>query len=237
MNNPIGIVGGSGIALRSLLDETDEECAFAEVAGLEMGAVPGHEHRFIFGRCGSQPVILQSGRVHFYEGFDFATVTAAVAAMRSWGVRTIVFTCAAGGLAPGMLPGDLLGVDQVRLWRYRRWDATPGVLLTDILIPGCDFSGAYQWVHGPCYETRAEISVLQRQRACAVGMSIGPEVARCQDLGMRAAVVACITNNCCRPAALTHEEVVATAFKSSSKIARLLRNALPSLAESVPPLN
>lgn len=237
MSNPIGIVGGSGIALRSLLDDVDEERAFAEVAGLESGAVPGHEHRFIWGRCGSQPIILQSGRLHFYEGFDFTTVTAAVAAMHAWGVRTIVFTCAAGGLAPGMSPGDLLGVDRVRLWRYQRWDATPGVLMTDFLIPGCEFTGSYQWVHGPCYETRAEISVLQRQRVSAVGMSVGPEVARCQDLGMRVAVVACITNNCCRPKTLTHEEVVAIASKSSSKISRVIRNTLPSLSESAPPLN
>ena len=52
-------------------------------------------------------------------------------------------------------------------------------------MAGCDARGVYHWVHGPCYETRAEIRALQTEHSNAVGMSTAPEMHRAQALGMR----------------------------------------------------
>ena len=84
------------------------------------------------------------------------------------------------------------------------------------------------WVHGPCYETPAEIAALRRMSVCAVGMSAGPELARCRELGIPAAVVSCITNNCCERSTLTHDHVVQTARSASSALVALIRDGVQS---------
>ena len=49
---PTGIVSGSGIHLRPLLDEVVLELPFAEVDGVATASVAGHDGHFVFGRCG-----------------------------------------------------------------------------------------------------------------------------------------------------------------------------------------
>jgi len=234
MKAPVGIVAGSGIELRPLLDTVSEERRFSEFPDLGQGVIEGHPRRFVCGACGPYPIVLQCGRLHMYEGLNYEAVVRPVDVLQGLGVRSVLFTNAAGGLVPGMAPGDLLGVDRVRMWRYGRWDATPGTLLPDFVIADCDFTGGYQWVHGPCYETPAEIAALQNQRMAAVGMSTAPELARCQELGIRAGVIACITNSCCHPHVLTHEEVTSVARQTSGKLVRHIRSVLPRIAGPQP---
>lgn len=227
---PIGIVSGSGIELEPLLDTVTDERSFDSFPGLAHGTVVGHGHKFVFGQCQGFPVILQSGRLHMYEGLDYEGVTRPVDILYELGARTIVFTNAAGGLTPELQPGDIVGVDCVRLFRYRHWPMTPGTLHPDFVLDNVDLTGMLQWVVGPCYETRAEIRAFQQMKAKAVGMSVGPELARCQDLGMRAAVLSCITNACFSGERLTHEQVVAVAGRTSAKLQQLIRESLSKLA-------
>lgn len=227
---PIAIATGSGIRLESILDSVDKEVPFHDIPGLADPEIPGHRHLFIHGKCGDVPVILQCGRLHFYQGLDYAAVTRPVDALRDAGAAMVVFVNAAGALDPSMSCGDLLAVDRVRLCRYFGWNSTPGVAFTDFLVSGCDWTGTLQWVNGPSYETRAEIAALQNLKSTAVGMSTAPELVRCQELGMRGAVVSCIANCCYKPQILTHQEVIAVAGRASSKIASLLRQTLPKIA-------
>jgi purine-nucleoside phosphorylase len=126
-----------------------------------------------------------------------------------------------------------MAASRIRLWRYRRWPAAPAQLMPDFELPGCDASGAYHWVHGPCYETRAEIRALQTEKSSAVGMSTAPEMHRAQALGMRAAAISCITNNCCTPQHLTHEHVLRTAAAASARLSALLRDFIAESANSL----
>ena len=222
----IGVVAGSGIQLEPLLDEIVARRPFGEFPGLEAGRVEGHGHYFVEGRCGGVDVIVQCGRLHMYEGFDYLAATRTVDVLHEMGVTTVIFTNAAGGLVLGMRPGDLVAVDRVRMWRYHPWAATPGMLFPDFTVAGCTFTGTYQWMPGPAYETRAEIAALQSQRISAVGMSAAPELMRCQELGMKAAVIACITNCCCRREKVSHDQVVTAAAKASPGIVALIREAL-----------
>jgi purine-nucleoside phosphorylase len=234
MNGPIGIVCGSGIELEGLLDSVVEERPFSAMAELPSQGVAGHALKFVLGACGAFHVVLQCGRLHFYEGLDYETVVHPVDILHELGVRTVVFTNAAGGLKPGMQPGDLVAIERVRLWRYRPWAVSPGMLFPDFVVPDCDFLGTYQWMHGPAYETRAEIATLQNLGTEAVGMSTAPELMRCHELGMRAAILCCITNSCCVRQRLHHQHVLDAARKASGKIVRLLRRSLPKLANHSP---
>lgn len=224
----VAVVAGSGISLEALVDTADREIGFEEVPGLAISTVSGHRCRFVFGRCGATPVVLQLGRLHAYEGFNVSELTRTVDVLREFGAQTIIFTNAAGGLRPEMRPGALFAATEVVAWPFRRF-AVPEALYPDIAIPGCDATGVYVWMHGPCYETRAEIDTLRRLGGGAVGMSAAPELARCRELGLRAAVVSCITNNCCAPQKLTHDHVLQAAERASRRLTSVISQAIGAL--------
>ena len=222
----VGIVSGSGIDLRSVLERVDEERRFHEVIGVGGGAVKGHDGVFLRGACGSTPVVLQCGRIHLYEGHGPDVVASTVDALGEMGVRRIIFTNAVGGLAPDLAPGALVAATQVVPWRFTP-HTFPEALIPELRVPGCDRAGVMYWMHGPCYETRAEIEALRRLGGLTVGMSLPAELARCGALGIPCGVVSCVTNDCTRhDAVLTHEEVVETASRASTRLARLLREYL-----------
>ena len=120
-DDPVAVVAGSGVSLESLFDRIDERVPFSVFPGLRHGEVPGHAYEFLRGECAGRPLILQCGRLHLYEGFDMETVVRTVEILRDFGVRTVLFTAAAGGLRPEIGRGDLVGVERMRLWRYARW--------------------------------------------------------------------------------------------------------------------
>lgn len=229
MSYPIGIVAGSGIGLESLLSERHEAVSFRSLFPALPPRVPGHAGTFVKGRCRSTGVIIQSGRLHIYEGLTYNAVVRTVDALASWGVRTIIFTNAVGGLLPDMEPGDLVAVDSLHLWPCRQWQPRAKSCSPDFLVEGCDLRGRYMWVPGPNYETRAEIRALQTIGGAVVGMSVAPEVHRCRTLGIRCAIVSCVTNNCCMPQVLTHDAVIAAASEASARLCSLLRACLSSI--------
>ena len=229
--SPIAFVGGSGIDLIEMFDNISHTIPFGKYPGLESSSIAGHQATFTFGICAERPIIVQSGRLHFYEGLTYLEVVRTVDVLHELGVRRIIFTNAAGGLLFGMRPGDLLAVDKVKLARYCAWPDTPGVLFPDFVVPGCDFTGTLQWVHGPNYETPAEIAFYQSQRASAIGMSTAPELQHCQELGIQAGIVSCITNSCSSTQPLTHDHVVTIAARTSHKLVTLFRNTLSAIAD------
>lgn len=228
---PIAVVAGSGIDLRGLLDNVRWEKPFSAFQSLASVSVAGHSGVFLEGMSETIPVIVQQGRCHFYEGLSYAEVTAPVQLLASLGVERIVFTNAAGGLKAELEPGCLMAAERIETWPYRGWPNRPREIVPQWLVPECDRVGTYMWVHGPSYETRAEIAALERAGISAVGMSTAPEMACAHALGLRTAAISCITNNCLRTQVLSHAHVVATAERASEKLCAVLRRALPYLAE------
>ena len=108
MTLAIAVVAGSGLDLVGVLDTVERELSFAEGCPRAQTAVPGHAGRFVIGRCGETHVIVQCGRLHFYEGLTYEVVTSTVDTLRALGAGSVIFTNAAGGLEPGMRPGHLM---------------------------------------------------------------------------------------------------------------------------------
>jgi purine-nucleoside phosphorylase len=221
-----GVVSGSGLELSALLSRVTGEFSFSDELGFDIDALEGHDRKFVRGHCGDREIILQCGRLHFYEGYTFEEIVSTVDVMHAFGARAVIFTNVAGGLKPGMQPGDIVSVSELRTWPFARWEDRPERIAPDFLVTGCDHQGVYYWMHGPSYETPAEIRALQVLGGDVVGMSTAPEVARCKQLGLRCAVVSVVTNNCCTPQALTHEDVVRVAQSASGRLVTILRETI-----------
>lgn len=225
---PIGVVTGSGMELERLLDAVVADIPFAKVPGMPATHVAGHGGKFLRGTQMGRPLILQCGRTHLYEGYTPAEVARGVDVMAGWGVGTIVFLNAVGGLQPHLKPGDLVACDEVWAWPSTRW-AFPPVQRPDLILPGCDHAGACVWMHGPCYETRAEIDLLRWSGAAVVGMSLVAELVRCRELGVRSAVVCCVANQCGGSEPLSHTHVLENMHAAAARIRACISGALSAL--------
>jgi purine-nucleoside phosphorylase len=211
----LGLILGSGLAGLARRLEDRREVAFTDVPGLPTPTVAGHPGRVLAGTLGGRPVVALAGRLHLYEGHAATEVALPVRLLHALGVPAVLVSNAAGGLRRTFRPGDLMVInDHLNLaWRNpligpvvrgdqrfpdmsSPYDAelrarlhaaarSSGVTLQD---------GVYAWVAGPSYETPAEIRMLERLGADAVGMSTVPEVLAARAMGLRVAGVSCITN-------------------------------------------
>ncbi len=243
----LAIVLGSGFhhVLTGL--RVDKKVAYAKIPGFPKPTVSGHAGELYFGHLGKTPVMLLSGRAHFYEGHPMDRVTFAVRALAAFGIRDLLLTNAAGGINPKFRAGDFMvltdhinfmGANPLRggpmpgLPRFvdltQVYDAKLGALL---LRAGksCNLKlqrGVYLAVSGPSYETPAEVRAFGRLGADAVGMSTVPEAIVARQCGLNVAAISCITNLAAGISKenLSHAEVLETAERVKSPGARLIGN-------------
>jgi purine-nucleoside phosphorylase len=85
--------------------------------------------------------------------------------------------------------------------------------------------GVYVAVHGPSYETPAELRMLARWGADAVGMSTVPEVIVARHMGMRVLGITAITDLATgeQVQPLSHDEVIAVAAQIEPKFVQLVK--------------
>jgi purine-nucleoside phosphorylase len=104
----LAIVLGSGFhhALTEL--RVDKKISYAKVPGFPKPTVSGHAGELYFGHLGKTPVIILSGRAHFYEGHSMERVTFAVRALAAFGVTDLLLTNAAGGINKKFRAGDFM---------------------------------------------------------------------------------------------------------------------------------
>ena len=102
----IGIVLGSGLG--RLADKiTDKiEIPYKDIPDFPISTAIGHEGKFILGHLGGKQVIAMKGRIHYYEGYDMATLTLPVRVMSKLGVQFLLVSNAAGALNPEYKVGD-----------------------------------------------------------------------------------------------------------------------------------
>lgn len=243
----LAIILGSGFDHIASKLQVENKIPYAKIPGFPKPTVRGHAGELLLGTLGGTPVMVLSGRVHFYEGHSMERVTFAVRTLAAFGIRDLLLTCAAGGLNKNFRPGDFMmfsdhinfmGANPLRgpairgLPRFVDLTHTYDARLSKILRAAANqcrlklHAGVYTAVCGPSYETPAEIRAFARLGADAVGMSTVPEAIVARQCGMNVAAISCITNLAAGMSKknLSHSEVLETAERVKPQATTLLAN-------------
>ena len=242
----IAVVLGSGLGAFADGLADPVRLPYAGIPHWPAATVIGHAGVLVAGRSGDRRVVTLAGRAHYYEGHPMSTVTFATRVLGRLGVKTLVLTNAAGGINTAFSPGTLMAIDDhINLMGSNpligpnedRWGARfPD--MTHVYSPrlrsladqaaqavGVDLRhGIYVGLHGPSYETPAEIRYLRGIGADAVGMSTVPEAIVARQMGLEVLGISCITNPAAGvlPEPLHHDEVMEVARRVSRQFIALL---------------
>ncbi|MBM4155203.1 MAG: purine-nucleoside phosphorylase [Lentisphaerae bacterium] len=241
-----GMILGSGWSGAVEACEILDTMSYAEIPGLGEPGVVGHAGRLARARCAAGELFVFQGRRHYYEGLGWTPIAAPVAILKHAGARMLLLTNAAGGIAEGFRPGDLMIVrDHINLmgasplvgphhpgWGPRFPDMTRvyGPRLRKALHAAAQtaglsvLEGVYLAVSGPAYETPSEVHAYGRLGADAVGMSTVPEAVLAHAAGIEVAGLTCITNAAAGLGSgdLDHAEVTTVAEDAMSNIRALV---------------
>ncbi len=254
----IALVLGSGLGAfaDSLKDSTI--IPYKDIPHFPVSTVVGHAGRLVVGKCAGVPVAAMQGRAHYYEGYSIQQVVFPVRVLKLAGVKTLVLTNAAGGINRRMRQGGLMLIsDHLNLQGTNPLlgpnDERFGPRFPDMTeayskkLRGIArkmarrqklrlYEGVYAAVHGPSYETPAEIRALARLGADAVGMSTVPEVIAANHMGMQALGISCVTNMAAglSKKKLSHDEVLETGERVGKQFSVFLQALIPALVEVTP---
>lgn len=249
VEHPVAIVLGSGLGHLGSLVRPVRRIDYRDIDGFPLSARPVAGHRFeaTVGTIDDVPVVVYPGRIHLYQGYSAAEVTALVRHAHHLGCRDIVFACATGavpgnaGVGLGILSDqiNLTGRNPLAEWEGLRDVESPFVDMNEAFSPylrsiargvaddlGIHVEeGVYAGVLGPCFETPAEVAALRALGVSYVGMSTVCEVIMARALGMHALGLTLAANESGAPA-VSHESVLAEAEKHAEDFERLVRGVL-----------
>jgi purine-nucleoside phosphorylase len=249
----VAIVLGSGLGdfAEGLTDAMTTP--YGEIPNWPASAVIGHAGKLVVGSLAGKRVAALSGRAHFYEGHDLRTVTFGTRVLGLIGVKRLVLTNAAGGINIAFKPGTLMVIDDhINLLgsspligpnedrfgqRFPDMTEVYSRRLREIADSAARAKGVavahgvYVALHGPSYETPAEIRFLRTIGADAVGMSTVPEALVARHMNMEVLGISCITNPAAGvlPEPLRHDEVMEVARRVKGEFSALLEGIIERL--------
>jgi len=249
----IALILGSGLSgvLKTLEDE--KRFPWAEIPNFPKPTVAGHIGEWLFSKLENKKVLIQRGRVHYYEGYSMREIVFPVRVMKLLGVEKLVITNAAGAINEKFKVGDFVLIrDHINMipdnpLRGENFPFGPRFPdLSEAYSPKLrelakraarsekiDLKeGVYVATPGPMFETPAEIQAYKRMGADLVGMSTVPEVIAARHCGMEILGISVVTNMAAgiEPGArLTHEEVLQVTKRREKDLSKLLRAILRQL--------
>jgi purine-nucleoside phosphorylase len=259
----VGIVLGSGLGAAADAVAHAVRVPYGEIPHFPQSTVEGHSGRIVAGTLGGAPVVLMQGRVHFYEGYSPLEVTFPMRVLGALGVRAVVLTNAAGGIAEGLSLGQLVALsDHINGMGWNpltgsneaRFGFAPGSGLRFFDMTeayskrlraraaeaaqaeGFELKeGIYLATPGPSFETPAEIRAFRALGATLVGMSTVPETIVARHMGMEVLGISCVTNLAAglSAAPLSHQDVFETGRKVETRLAGLLMRLAPQIDKLV----
>jgi purine-nucleoside phosphorylase len=256
----IGVVLGSGLGAVADAVANPTTVPYAEIPHFPQSTVEGHSGRIVAGLLGGVPVVVMQGRVHSYEGYTPQQVTFPMRVLGALGLRAVVLTNAAGGIAEGYHIGQLVALaDHINLMGFNplvgpnepRFAAHPGAGLRffdmteayskdlrSLAVAAATeegfalAEGVYLAVSGPSFETPAEIRAFRSLGATLVGMSTVPETIVARHMGIQVLGISCVTNLAAGLGAthLSHQEVFAAGRQVEHRLVRLFERLIPRIA-------
>lgn len=249
----VGIILGSGLGDLVNVIEDKQYISYSEIPHFPQSTVHGHAGRLVAGKIKGVDVLCMEGRFHFYEGYTMKEVTYPVYVFKMLGIEKIIVTNACGGINTEFEPGTLMIIkDFINLMGTNPLvgpnDERFGPRFPDMSEPyNLKFiqlakdvadaqqiaykEGVYAGFMGPYYETAAEIVMIKRHGADAVGMSTVPETIVANYLGMEVLGISCITNMATGIQEMkhSHERVVEMAKKASINLCNWVENLIGAL--------
>ncbi|MFQ5678939.1 MAG: purine-nucleoside phosphorylase [Gemmatimonadota bacterium] len=251
----VAVTMGSGLGGLAGRFENPVEIPYGELPGWPEPGIAGHAGRVIAGSLGGVAALGLAGRVHLYEGHAPARVLFYVRVLGRLGIPVLFLSNAAGTLNRNHPPGDLMLLRDHMDLAFQaplRGPVEPGELRFPDMSEPYDrglrgevreaareqgvrlHEGVYAALVGPSYETPAEIRMLERLGADAVGMSTVPEVIGARALGIRCVAVSCLTNWAAgiTPEPLRHEEVLETTERAAGTFENLVVRSVERFASA-----
>jgi purine-nucleoside phosphorylase len=254
----VGLILGSGLSSLAEAVEDATLLPYGELPNFPVSTVQGHAGRLVIGNLAGVTVCVMQGRFHGYEGYSLQQTTFPIRVMQRIGIRTLILTNAAGGVNPDFEVGDLMLIeDHINLAGMAGLNPLVGPNLDDFgprfpamnraytrrlrelaIAVGEQYSlplrrGVYIYLSGPNFETPAEVRMLRRLGADAVGMSTVPEAVVAHHAGMEILAVSTITNHSIDEldagAEPSHEEVQAAGALIVPRLTQLLMGVLEQL--------
>ncbi len=247
------VVLGSGLA--AVLNEIkiEVEIPYSDIPHLAKTTVEGHVSKLVIGTLGDTRVACMQGRLHFYEGLTMEEVVFPFRVFGLCGAKVFFLTNAAGGLHAEMKPADLVLIqDHLNLMgtnpligknidklgtRFPDMTHLYDPTLRRIVLETAERlaiklqQGVYVGLHGPSYETPAEIKMYRALGGDVVGMSTVPEAIALHHMGKRVVAVSCVTNLAAGvgPTPLEHSEVLETAKKVQTVFCLLVKESIKEM--------
>ncbi len=253
----LAIILGSGLNEIEKLLNNKTIVDYEDIPNFPVSTVEGHKGRFVIGTINGKEILLMQGRFHYYEGYSMDEVTYPIYVLKSFGIKNIIVTNAAGGINQKFSVGDFMIIeDHINHFGTSpligKNDSDIGPRFVDLTEPysnnlievaeraASELSipyqkGVYIGVSGPCYETKAEIRYYEKIGADAVGMSTVPEVIVANYLKLNVLGISFISNMGTGIAQTkhSHENVLKTAEENMGKLTNWLQEIIMKIGQGV----
>ena len=241
----IGIVLGSGLGDFVSSVNAVLKIPYSEIESFPVSTTVGHAGIFIFAEYAGHKMVIMSGRIHYYEGYETPETTIPIRVMHLMGINKLFLSNSAGGISDKLNVGSMMIITDhiasliptpfrelpVSLFGGKRFYDMSEVYnkeLVELLKQAAKDrnidigEGVYIQVTGPQYETPAEIRAYKVLGADAVGMSTAVEAMFAYALGIKVCGVSCITNKAAGLGGkLSHDDVTMAADRNSMNLSRL----------------
>jgi purine-nucleoside phosphorylase len=248
----VAVVLGSGLGFFTRRIQNAVTIPYRDIPGFPEPTVIGHGGELVAGQLAGKDVVAQSGRFHLYEGHQASTTALPVRVFAELGIRTLLLTNAAGGIRRTFASGSVMLIaDHINLTfrnpligkllpREERFPDMSDPYDSDLRLLAREVArdrrlllneGVYAQLLGPSFETPAEIRMLERLGADAVGMSTVLEVIAARARGVRCLGFSVVTNPAAglSPHKLSHTEVMETANRVTGELGTLIEGIIERL--------